>query len=125
MAEIESESVVILTMKQVYGICGSICGTMIVLAAALFSALYVMVGWGREDISGLRNDMRSDLASIRQEVSKLQDSAVAAPTKFSEAEDRLTKEMSDLRVQIEQYHGELKVTNASLEYLVQDRKNKK
>ena len=84
-----------------------------------------MASGARDDISGLRNDMRSDLAGIRQDLSKLQDSAIAAPTKFSEAEDRLSKEMSDLRVQIEQYHGELKATNVSLEYLVQDRKSKK
>ena len=41
MAEIGSGSVVSLTMKQVYGICGAICGTMIVLAGgAVYRILF-------------------------------------------------------------------------------------
>jgi hypothetical protein len=125
MAEIGSGSQVTLTLKQIFAICGSICGTMVLCAGALWGAFDSTVKGARDDISGLRSDMRSDLENIRQELSKLQDSAIAAPTKFSEAEERLASQMSDLRVELEQYRGELKATNASLEYLVQDRRNKK
>jgi hypothetical protein len=106
---------VVFTMKQIVGIVGgSIGGLLLGGGVVLWTVLSFTIGGLREDVSAIRTD-----------ISALQASAIAAPTRFSEAQDKLTKEMSDLRVALEEYHGELKATNVSLDYLVQGQKIRK
>jgi hypothetical protein len=83
-------------------------------AGVMWAVLNFTVGGLRDDVSAIRND-----------IGKLQDSAITAPTKLSDAQLALTRDISDLRKELETYHGDLKVINVSLENIIQNQKSKK
>jgi hypothetical protein len=110
MPEIDGNTHVVLPMKQILGIVVSL---LVGGGVILWTVLSFTIGGLREDIGGLREDV----SAIRTDIGKLQESALAAPSKLSDAQIALTKDISGLRVDLESIRGDLKVMKLSIDDL--------
>jgi hypothetical protein len=103
MATIDSETSVVIPMKHIAGIVGAL---LVGGGAIMWAVLTFTIG-----------GVRDDVAAIRTDIGKLQESAAATPAKLNEAQLALSKDISGLRVDLETFHGDFKVMKVSLDDL--------